>query len=425
MKIVDANNCNINVCDLVTLSKALSDNYRLDINCGHVELCGFTEYYFSEKKKCNPKPPLVLGECKPSVKFLDSSFVCSLVEEGIKNIIRFKDYICNVLDTDILYSIKADNLICQLIEITTTTTTVLPTTTTTLPVTTSTTTTPPTTTSTTTTQRIEIIKAMFEAYLCQLIEMDITTTTTTLVDWRTTTSTTTIPLPTTTSTTTTTVDPSLPTTTVDPNVTTTSTTEAVTTTTTTIQITTSTTTEAPCNISINVIVNSSVPPEFELISASLVKNDDPDQYELTIQYKVWMSITFAECQSATIEFAIYKEDGTYLTTVSHNFTTASPNVWNKPVETITDLFIFDPFLFNLNVVNGTGDGDYKEGLVVNINATIPEGYYLVNWTDPDNILSDINIANPTVTMKNKDSIVTANCLSYYILTVNNGTINEI
>lgn len=280
----------------------------------------------------------------------------------------------------------------------------------------------PTTSTTTTTLRqlITIIKVMFENYICRLVDTVMPSTTTTTLVQRPTTQAPTTSSTTTVTTTTTTVYSGSSTTSTTTTIYTGSSTTAPPTTSTSTS--TSTTTIPPCTIVMTVVTHTSVPPEFELISASLIKNDSPDQYELTLEYKVWMGTTFADCQSATIEFKIYDEDDNLLQTVSHTFNTSSPNVWNKVVDTITDLFIFDPFLFNLNVVNGTGDGDYKEDLVVAVVATIPDGDYLTVWTDPNNVLDDITDPTPNATMLAHDVTITANFLPYLDLTVNDGVI---
>ena len=231
------------------------------------------------------------------------------------------------------------------------------------------------------------------------------TTTTTLVQRPTTTTSTT-------STTTTTlyVGPSTTTTTIDPQLTTT---------------TTTSTTIPPCSISINVVAQASETPEFDLISASLEYESVEDRYKLVLSYKVWMAQNL-ECGQARIQFVLYDENGNHMTTLEHVFDQELPNVWSKPVDTIVDTYYFNPQLFSLTVNNGNGDGQYKEFATINITAdAAPEGQYFSHWTDPDNILSSTTITNPVATMKAKASVVTANYLSYYTLTVNNGTINAV
>lgn len=163
---MDAKNCNIDVCDLVTVSKDIVDNYTYDINCGEIDLCGFSKYYFSEKKK-NPPSHIFIGKVSKSVIFINhichviiefiifakfKNHICELLDGGSSCIIKFKNYICNL--KIVSPCVLQINIISPPVPIPTTTTTSTTSTTTTIAPTTTTTTsttTTSTTTSTTTT----------------------------------------------------------------------------------------------------------------------------------------------------------------------------------------------------------------------------------------------------------------------------------
>ena len=92
--------------------------------------------------------------------------------------------------------------------------------------------------------------------------------------------------------------------------------------------------------------------------------------------------------------------------------------------TVTATFNSAPNQFTLDVQNGTGDGNYSPGTVVNVSASIPSGQTFTGWTGHHWYLADANAANTTVTIPNADITVVANfstATNQYALNVQNGT----
>ena len=69
-----------------------------------------------------------------------------------------------------------------------------------------------------------------------------------------------------------------------------------------------------------------------------------------------------------------------------------------------------PSVYNVNVVNGTGDGTFPQGTRVDISATPPASQRFVNWTVTAGgvTLADYYSPNTYFTLGNEDVIVTAN-----------------
>ena len=68
----------------------------------------------------------------------------------------------------------------------------------------------------------------------------------------------------------------------------------------------------------------------------------------------------------------------------------------------------DATFFTLTVNSGTGDGDYIEGMVVNIDADAPaSGKQFDAWVGNTTGIADINVAGTTITMPASDATVTA------------------
>jgi len=79
-------------------------------------------------------------------------------------------------------------------------------------------------------------------------------------------------------------------------------------------------------------------------------------------------------------------------------------------------------LYALTVVNGTGDGSYPQGEVVNISADAPSpGTRFKQWTGATQYISDVNSPSTTVTMPPLDITVTATYENIYTLTVLSGS----
>ncbi len=92
--------------------------------------------------------------------------------------------------------------------------------------------------------------------------------------------------------------------------------------------------------------------------------------------------------------------------------------------TVTATFDTASTQFALNVLNGTGDGNYAPGTSVNISATIPSGQVFSGWTGHVWYLADPNAANTSLTIPNGDVTVTATfdtVSTTYALNVQNGT----
>ena len=105
---------------------------------------------------------------------------------------------------------------------------------------------------------------------------------------------------------------------------------------------------------------------------------------------------------------------------SANTTVTMPNA----DVTITATFNSAPNQYTLDVQNGTGDGNYSPGTVVNVSASIPSGQTFTGWTGHHWYLADANAANTTVTIPNADITVVANfstATNQYALNVQNGT----
>ncbi|MGK7394629.1 MAG: glycosyl hydrolase family 8 [Candidatus Cyclobacteriaceae bacterium M3_2C_046] len=82
--------------------------------------------------------------------------------------------------------------------------------------------------------------------------------------------------------------------------------------------------------------------------------------------------------------------------------TLTGNYW-KPGTTST------PATYTLTVNNGSGDGTYQSGTVVNISAdTAPTGQQFSNWTGATANIADINDVSTTLTMPAANITVTAN-----------------
>lgn len=79
--------------------------------------------------------------------------------------------------------------------------------------------------------------------------------------------------------------------------------------------------------------------------------------------------------------------------------------------TITATYVDIP-TYTLTVENGTGSGDYEEGAVVNIEASVPtDGSNFNGWTgDVDNV-ADVNAAATTITMPAQAVTVTADIVT--------------
>lgn len=166
---MDAKNCNINTCDLITISKAIVDDYRYGIKCSNTVFCGFAKYYFSEKKKCPPDQNFI-GSNNTIVKFIDhicktlivtttinakfNNYVCQFLNHENVYLLRFRDYICKLLESACDYG-ETNSAIYVVPTTSTSTTTETPTTTTTSSTSSTTTTTETPTTTTTTTQCLE------------------------------------------------------------------------------------------------------------------------------------------------------------------------------------------------------------------------------------------------------------------------------
>lgn len=90
--------------------------------------------------------------------------------------------------------------------------------------------------------------------------------------------------------------------------------------------------------------------------------------------------------------------------------------------TVTANFTINPSHV-LIVENGVGDGLFPEGYITPIVADSPAyGTIFKNWTTADGgVIADANAASTTYTIPANDATVTANFVTGYILTVNNGT----
>lgn len=73
---MDANNCRMDACELLNTALALVENMRYDINCGNINFCGFSDFYFS--KKVDDFNASLLGKYQPNIKFIEH--VCQLGE---------------------------------------------------------------------------------------------------------------------------------------------------------------------------------------------------------------------------------------------------------------------------------------------------------------------------------------------------------
>jgi len=80
--------------------------------------------------------------------------------------------------------------------------------------------------------------------------------------------------------------------------------------------------------------------------------------------------------------------------------------------------------YTLTVNSGTGDGNYTEGTVVDINAdSPPSGQTFDAWIGDTSGIADVNAASTTLTMPAADATITATYVAApsYTLTVNSGT----
>jgi hypothetical protein len=76
--------------------------------------------------------------------------------------------------------------------------------------------------------------------------------------------------------------------------------------------------------------------------------------------------------------------------------------------TVTATYLDDITLFTLTVVDGSGDGNYEEAIVVAIVADAgPSGYTFHEWTGDVAYVADVSLASTTVTMPPSSVLVTA------------------
>jgi len=67
--------------------------------------------------------------------------------------------------------------------------------------------------------------------------------------------------------------------------------------------------------------------------------------------------------------------------------------------------------YTLTVENGSGSGDYEEGVIVDITADVPEGSTFDGWTGDTDYVDDVNAAATTITMPASNITVTANIVT--------------
>lgn len=171
----------------------------------------------------------------------------------------------------------------------------------------------------------------------------------------------------------------------------------------------------------NVLYNS-IEATFDKDIATLIYNEALDQYELTIDYQLFIN---QYDETSVLYFDVYDETGNFLETVSRAFTSETPNVWTIPVDYLEDVYVFSPIRHTLTITGGTGSGNIKEGLAVEVSATIPSEYYFNNWTGDTSTITTGSTTDEaiTITMGTADISLTANFLPYLDLTVNGGTIS--
>lgn len=91
---------------------------------------------------------------------------------------------------------------------------------------------------------------------------------------------------------------------------------------------------------------------------------------------------------------------------------------------VINITVAGPPTYTLTVNNGSGDGDYEEGEIVEITADAPAaGQYFSGWTGDVSALVDQNASTTNVTMGTAAITVTANyaTIPTYTLVVNNGS----
>jgi len=102
-------------------------------------------------------------------------------------------------------------------------------------------------------------------------------------------------------------------------------------------------------------------------------------------------------------------DGTYTVTpdlAGYAFSPATASVSIKGADE-SGVDFTSSALYSLTVNNGIGSGDYADGAVVDISATIPAGQVFDKWTGDVSGVADVNDATTTFTMSAADATVTA------------------
>ena len=93
--------------------------------------------------------------------------------------------------------------------------------------------------------------------------------------------------------------------------------------------------------------------------------------------------------------------GVYLPGIDDGYQGAAPDIGSYEAPGAA------PPRYALNVVDGTGDGDYAAGTVVGISATIPPGNSFAAWTGDTAFIADLHAASTTLTMPDHAVNITA------------------
>lgn len=97
-------------------------------------------------------------------------------------------------------------------------------------------------------------------------------------------------------------------------------------------------------------------------------------------------------------------------------------LYNRVLTTTEIAVLAEQTLYALTVNNGSGDGDYGSGSVIDISADAPStGQAFDSWVGDTFGIDDVSDATTTMTMPASNAEVTAAYATAYTLTVNNGS----